>query len=53
MAAYIFLIALAVLLASAGIAAYFDLLPDTRDPEYGVGPVLHPRCFKAPATSDR
>jgi hypothetical protein len=43
MAALIFLIAFAALLAAVGIASALGLTPDTRDTSYGVGPMLAPR----------
>jgi len=43
MAALIFFIAFVAILAAAGIASALGLTPDTRDPAYGVGPMLAPR----------
>lgn len=43
MAAFIFLIAFVAFLAAAGIASVLGLTPDSRDPAYGVGPLLAPR----------
>lgn len=43
MAAFILILVLVALLAAAGIASALGHTPDTRDVEYGVGPVLAPR----------
>jgi hypothetical protein len=53
MAALIVSLALLTLLVALGVAAVLDLTPDTRDPEFGLGPVLHPRQTHASATSNR
>lgn len=36
----ILLLVLGAVLAALGVAAYLGWTPDTRDPEYGVGPLL-------------
>jgi len=53
MAAFIVFLVIMAILAGAGIASYFGLTPDTRDPEYGVGPMLHPRRRAASGPLDR
>jgi hypothetical protein len=46
-------LALLLLLVAGGIAAALDLTPDTRDPKFGLGPVLHPRNVGADEPADR
>jgi hypothetical protein len=53
MTGYIALIVVLLLFVAAGVAVALDLTPDTRDPEYGVGPMLHPRSFGTSTRSDR
>jgi hypothetical protein len=40
MAPFIVSMVLLALIGFAGVAAVLDLTPDSRDPEYGVGPLL-------------
>jgi hypothetical protein len=53
MAALIFLIVFAGLVAAAGIASVLGLTPDTRDTAFGVGPMLAPRNHGAQQTAAR
>ena len=53
MTGYIALIVVLMLLVAAGIAVALDLTPDTRDPDFGVGPVLRHRNLGPTAPVDR
>ncbi|MCW2496439.1 MAG: hypothetical protein JWQ77_2363 [Jatrophihabitans sp.] len=53
MAVIIVSVLLLALLAAAGIAVVLDLTPDTRDHEFGIGPMLNPRRTSASRAADR
>jgi hypothetical protein len=53
MAALIVALALLALVIAAGVAAVTDRTPDTRDPDFGIGPVLQPYRNHAITHCDR
>ena len=53
MTGYIALIVVLLLFVAAGIAVALDLTPDTRDTNFGIGPVIRPRDLGPSAPADR